>query len=240
MSRFVLVHGAWLGAWCWDAVAAVLRSHGHEAVAVELPGHGGDRTSIGSISLASYVERVAPAIDGSAQRSILIGHSMAGIVLSHVAEARPYRVSSLIYLAAYLLTNGQSIAEASALASDSLVGPNMVPAPDWSTIAIKPEALRQVFAADAPPAELERLQSLARPEPAAPFNTPVAVTKARFGSVPRYYIKTSQDRAVTPKLQDAMLANMPCVETVTMATSHTPFFAKPDELAGHFLKFATN
>ena len=238
MSRFVVVHGAWLGAWCWDGVVAAIRSRGHQAVAIELPGHGRDTTPVGAISLASYVERVIAAVDGGGQRPVLVGHSMAGIVLSQVAEARPELVQSLVYVAAYLLASGQSIVEASAAASDSLVGPNMVPAPDWSTISIKPEALREVFAADAPPAELERLQSLARPEPAAPFNAQIGVTNARFGSVPRYYVKTSNDRAVTPKLQDAMLAKTPCAEVVSMATSHTPFFAKPLELTDHLMKFA--
>jgi hypothetical protein len=114
----------------------------------------------------------------------------------------------------------------------------MVPAADWSTISIKPEAVQEVFASDAPPAEVARLRSLARPEPAAPFNTPILVTQARFGSVARSYVRTAHDRAVTPRLQDAMLAKIPCSRVVTMSTSHTPFFAAPAEMAATLVQLA--
>ena len=235
MSRFVLVHGAWLGAWCWDDLAKELRASGHQVLVPELPGHGSDQSPVSGITLESYVDAVAPLVT---EGSVVVGHSMAGIVLSSLAERMPESISSLIYVAAYLLQSGESIVKASATATDSLVGPNMVPAADWSTISIRREAVQQVFAADAPPSAIERLQSLTRPEPAAPFNTPILVTSAKFGSVTRSYVRTSEDRAVTPLLQDAMLAKTPCDEVVTMNTSHTPFFAAPRELGAALIELA--
>jgi pimeloyl-ACP methyl ester carboxylesterase len=230
MSRFLLVHGAWLGAWCWESVAKQLQASGHEVLVPDLPGHGRDQTPLSAISLQSYVDAVSSSMRGEKQ-AVIVGHSMAGIVLSSLAEQMPDAISSLIYVAAYLLQSAESIVDASAIATGSLVGPNMVPARDWSTISIRPEAMQEVFAADAPPHEIERLRSLTRPEPAAPFNTPIQVTSTRFGRVKRSYIKTSQDRAVTPQLQDSMLAKTPCGEVLTMHTSHTPFFAASAELA---------
>jgi pimeloyl-ACP methyl ester carboxylesterase len=189
VSTFVLVHGAWLGAWCWDRVAAELKSAGHAVSAPELPGHGQDKSPVSGISLDSYVDAVTSEISNARGRIVLVAHSMAGIVISQVAERMPERISSLIYASAYLLEDGQNIVKVSETDVDSLVGPNMVPAPDWSTISIKSEALKDVFAADAPAEELKRLQSLARPEPAATFNTPIHVTAARFGTVRRCYSK---------------------------------------------------
>lgn len=231
MSRFLLLHGAWLGAWCWESVARELRSSGHEVLVPDLPGHGLDQTPAGAISLQSYVNAVGPFVRGQSQKTVLVGHSMAGIVLSSPAEQTPDAISSLIFVAAYLLPPGESIASVSAIATDSLVGPNMVPASDWSTVSIKPEALQEIFAADAPRDAIERLRSLALPEPAAPFNTPIKMTPTRFGRVKRSYIRTSQDRAVTPRLQESMLAKTPCRQVITMQTSHTPFFAAPAQLA---------
>lgn len=238
MSTIILVHGAWLGAWCWERVAAALKSSGHDVRTPELPGHGQDKTPVGAISLDSYVDTVAAKIGSVTGKVVLVGHSMAGIVISQVAERMPDRVSTLIYAGAYLLEHGQSITKVSEAAVDSLVGPNMVPASDWSTVSIKAEALKDVFAADASKDDLKRLQSLARPEPAAPFNTPIHVTAARFGSVRRCYLKTAKDRAVTPLLQDAMLAKIPCAEVATMNTSHTPFLAAPDEMSKALLSLA--
>jgi pimeloyl-ACP methyl ester carboxylesterase len=42
MASFVLVHGSWHGGWCFDAVKALLEAGGHEVIAPDLPGMGGD------------------------------------------------------------------------------------------------------------------------------------------------------------------------------------------------------
>jgi len=162
---------------------------------------------------------------------VLVGHSMAGAVISTVAEKVPELVASAIYVAAYLLRSGESIAAVSSVAHDSLVGPNMMAATDWSTISIRPQAVQAVFAADAPESALKRLTARFRPEPAAPFNTPIEISSGRFGKVPRFYVRTAQDRAVTPDMQESMLAKVPCNRAVTLNTSHTPFFSAPSELA---------
>jgi pimeloyl-ACP methyl ester carboxylesterase len=57
--------------------------------------------------------------------------------------------------------------------------------------------------------------------------------------VPRRYIQTLQDRAVTPGLQNAMLAKLPCERVLTIDTSHTPFFAAPEELAAEIITLST-
>src|SRR5579863_452574 len=110
MSRFVLIHGAWLGSWCWDDVARRLESLGHDVETPELPGHGGDPTPVSVITLQSYVDAVADEME---QDAVLVGHSMAGIVISTLAEQKPESISSLIYLAAYLLRPGESIVKVS-------------------------------------------------------------------------------------------------------------------------------
>ena len=38
--RFVFVHGGFHAGWCWDRTIAELDRMGHDAVAVDLPGHG--------------------------------------------------------------------------------------------------------------------------------------------------------------------------------------------------------
>lgn len=231
--NFVLVHGAWLGAWCWDVVAESLRKQGHKVMVPELPGHGDDRTPMSQISLDAYVKKVIEAIHSPA---VLVGHSMAGAVISQAAESAPEKIQHLIYVAAYLLQNGETIANASQLADDSLVPVNMVFAPDYSTVdystvEIRREGLRDVFCADAPADRIAELATKAHPEPTGPFNTPVQVSAERFGGIPRTYIKTSQDCAVTPKLQSLMLEHTPCDSLLTIESSHTPFLSRPGELA---------
>ncbi len=63
MSTFVLIHGAWHGAWCWDKVARLLTQHGHKVHAFDLPGHGHDTTPVAQVTLEAYAERVLDVID---------------------------------------------------------------------------------------------------------------------------------------------------------------------------------
>jgi pimeloyl-ACP methyl ester carboxylesterase len=99
VASFALVHGAWHGAWCWDALAAELRAAGHSVSAAELPmedlGAGCER----------YAELVAAACDG-AEAPIVVGHSMGGLTIPLVAALRPVRM--LVYLCALVPRPGRS------------------------------------------------------------------------------------------------------------------------------------
>src|ERR1700710_2666943 len=44
VKTFVLVHGAWQGAWVWQNVKTQLEAAGQKVITVELPGHGDDQT----------------------------------------------------------------------------------------------------------------------------------------------------------------------------------------------------
>ena len=63
--------------------------------------------------------------------------------------------------------------------------------------------------------------------------TPVEVTEGNFGNVRRTFVHTTRDRAVSPAAQEKMYTDLPCEKVVSTATGHLPFFAAPEELAGH-------
>lgn len=68
MADFLLIHGAWHGAWCWREVAARLEVRGHTATAIDLPGHGEDRSPPESVTLQNYVTCVVEALDHAIDR----------------------------------------------------------------------------------------------------------------------------------------------------------------------------
>ena len=57
MATFLLIHGAWHGAWCWDRIAPLLRAAGHNVIAPDLPALGFDRTPWWRASLCTYALR---------------------------------------------------------------------------------------------------------------------------------------------------------------------------------------
>lgn len=89
MSTYVLVHGAWHGAWCWKYVIPILENEGHNVIALDLPGHGEDKTPIPEITFDAYAKRVCKILDEQSEPVVLVGHSMGGAVISQVAEYLP-------------------------------------------------------------------------------------------------------------------------------------------------------
>jgi pimeloyl-ACP methyl ester carboxylesterase len=92
-NTYVLVHGSWLGKFCWTEVVTLLEMKGHTALTIDLPAHGDDLTPPDNTSLDSYRDVVVGLI-GDLRDVILVGHSMAGVVISAVAEAIPDRIKS--------------------------------------------------------------------------------------------------------------------------------------------------
>jgi pimeloyl-ACP methyl ester carboxylesterase len=100
MGTFILVHGSWHGAWCWERVVPRLQTAGHTVIAVDLPGYGEDHTPVADITLQAYADKVLAAVDAADEPVVLVGWSMGGIVISTVAEQRHERIAHLVYLAA--------------------------------------------------------------------------------------------------------------------------------------------
>ena len=66
MACYLLIHGNRHGKWAWERVVERLINHGHQAHAIDLPGHGDDATPRYSLTLqdscdavVNYVKRLA-------------------------------------------------------------------------------------------------------------------------------------------------------------------------------------
>jgi pimeloyl-ACP methyl ester carboxylesterase len=232
MRSFILVHGAWHGAWCWYKVLPLLQKAGHRAIAVDLPGLGRDRTPLCDVSLQSYVDRVSTAIDEQPGRVILVGHGRGGIVISQMAEQRPARIEKLVYLAAFLLPGGQAMLPGALDDPGSLLLPNLAVNEAQGYITVKEEACREAMYGDCSDEDVALATSLLTPEAIAPLTTPLDLSERNFGRVPIVYIETRCDNAVTLRAQRRMLTAMPS-NVISMNTSHSPFFSAPQELADH-------
>jgi pimeloyl-ACP methyl ester carboxylesterase len=233
LSTFVLIHGAWHGAWCWDKVAPLLEQAGHEVVRFDLPGHGEDRTPAAEVTLEGYTGRVVEALDALAEPVVLVGHSLSGTVISQAAERHREKIEKLVYLCALLLPSGKSAIEASQEDGASVILKNAEVEEDRGRILLGEEGMRVALYHDCPEEDFQRARHLISPQPLFPLGTPVEVTDGNFGSVRRTYVRTTQDRAVSPAAQEKMYTDLPCEKVVSMATGHLPFFSAPVELAGH-------
>jgi pimeloyl-ACP methyl ester carboxylesterase len=210
MGAYVLVHGAWHGAWCWDKVVPLLEAEGHAVTAVDLPGHGDNHADVGGMTLKAYGRAVAEAVGAAGETVTLVGHSMGGMVITQAAEYVPDRISTLVYVCAFLPGPGDSLMRLADNDPEARVLPNLVVDEAAGLCEVAPESL-------------------------AAFAAPAEITDERAGSVRRIYVECVRDRAISIGKQREMLAARPCERVLTIDTDHSPFLSRPDELAAHLL-----
>lgn len=268
-QSFLLVHGAWHGAQHWNLVTEQLAARGHRVLAIDLPGYGlkahlpqsymrqdlavfaSERSPVADVTLDDYVATVLEnlrrlAADG---KVTLVGHSMAGAVITRVGETAPELIERLIYLTAYC-----PVQLPHALAYNAL--PERAGARDGGlaigdpkvigAVRINPhsvdraylEEVRQTFYQDVPSESfLAFANSLVPDLPLRVVSTDARGTPQRWGAIPRSYIRCTEDRALPIALQDRMIreadAATPGNSFVlkTLASSHSPFASQPARLA---------
>lgn len=230
MSTFILVHGSWHSAWNWHKVIPVLASAGHTAIAIDLPAMGRDKTPVQDVTLEMSAQKICSIIDSIAGKVIIVGHSKNGVVISQAAEYRSHKIEKLIYLAAYLIPNGKTQAAYSALDTNGMLKPFVTRHPELQAHSLQPEIYTEGLYHDCEDAITQMAKLLLSHEPVATGITPLQLTAENFGRIPRYYIECTEDRAVTPFIQQKMYNEMPCKKVYRMNTSHSPFFSQPQEL----------
>ncbi|MBW4438567.1 MAG: alpha/beta hydrolase [Pleurocapsa minor GSE-CHR-MK-17-07R] len=233
-TTVVLVHGAFQDESGWAPVASALEAQGYTVVTVAQPGRGlDDGTPLGEITLESYRDNVIAAVEAQGQPVILVGHSFGGMVISAVAEAIPAQIQALVYLAAYLPADGDSLVTLSSQDRYSVLGQegNFLLAEDFSTAGVNPDIFASAFCPDCNEEQLAIVAASQLSEPLAPLNTPVALTAENFGSVRQVYILTAQDVVVSPQLQALMLANSPVDHVFALNAGHAAYVTAADALA---------
>jgi pimeloyl-ACP methyl ester carboxylesterase len=239
MARFVLVHGAFHGAWCWEPLVAELSGRGHTVTTLDLPGHGDDPTPVADVTLDAYAQKICATLAEQPEPVVLVGHSMGGMAITQAAARCADRIERLIYVAAFLPSDGQSLVDITQLpegASD-MVQANLVVEGEPPLATMPAEAAREAFYGRCAPEQAAWALEQLRPQPLAPFVAPVSLgdTSERL---PRAYVVASEDRAIPTELQRRLVRDNPDVESVEIEADHSPFLSATPELAAALERFA--
>ncbi|MCD0465948.1 alpha/beta fold hydrolase [Flavobacterium sp. ENC] len=229
-STIVIIHGAWSSSNDWQHVSEDLTAGGNSVISVNLPGHGTDNTAISVISLKLYVDEVKKAI-GDKQNIVLVGHSFGGIVASQVAEEIAPQIKKIIYIAAYVPKNGESLLSLAKTDAESHVGKNLIVEEKAGIATIKKEGIADVFLADAPAKVAEYVSNNLKPEPLAPLATPVTLTEGKFGKIDKVFVYSLNDHTIGYSLQQKMAKDAGIQRLYALPSSHTPFIMFPHILA---------
>ena len=234
MADFVLVHGAWHGAWCWRRVVERLTGLGHRAFAVNLTGVG-DRAHLLSaqITLETHIADVLGVIEAEElARPVLAVHSYAGMLGTAVADRLPGRLAHLVYVDAGIPEPGDcwSSSHPADIRDARLAA---IAASPLRTLA-PPDA--RIFGLDG--ADRDWVNRRQTPHPGQPYTAPLQFDAARVAVTPRTFISCTRPTLATIDPTRAKLGDPSFWgghwalggRSVEMETGHDPMISAPDAL----------
>ena len=223
MTTFGLVHGAYHGAWCWEPLTEVLAGRGHRVLTVDLP------SEVPAASAAAYAAAAVAAFVDAPDDLVVVGHSLAGLTIPLVAQARP--VGRLVYLCAMLPRIGRAQDDVMRDEPDMiLTGPEggVYMSPDGA-VHWHPEAAARSFFADCPADVAAAAAARLRGQF---WTITQEVTPLReWPNVPSTYVLGAADPIVNPDWSRRVVPQVLGVQPIEVAAGHSPFLSAPAALA---------
>ncbi|MFS0867364.1 alpha/beta hydrolase [Microbacterium sp. 179-B 1A2 NHS] len=219
----VLVHGAFADSSGWNLVTPALQAAGYPVLAFSNPLRG---VAYDSQYLRDFLTTITGPI-------VLVGHSYGGAVITNAASGNT-QVKSLVYIAAYALDEGESVAAANALGgghtevTDHLVIRPFPGAAEGDADAyIDPAHFPRLFAQDVPKVLAKTMAGSQRPGSYASLVSPSG--EPAWKTIPSWYLVAKQDRIIPPEAERVM-AERANATTVEVNTSHVPMLSKPSSV----------
>ncbi|MCO5117923.1 MAG: alpha/beta hydrolase [Burkholderiaceae bacterium] len=242
MANYLLVHGAWGGAWYWRPVQHALIRAGHNAHAVTLTGLGERAHLLSSgITLETHIADVRGALAAEELADcILVVHSYAGMLGTAVADREPAgTLRHLVYVDAVVPRPGESWSSTHGRATAERAWPRPpphrlgFPPPDPGVFGLQD-------------ADYEWVRRRQTPHPGHTYEAPLAFDPARVARVPRTFIDCTQPAlatidAIRPRVRDAGFwdgAWLPGSRVVELATGHDPMLSERAAMTRLLLELA--
>jgi len=222
MAEFILVHGGFHGAWCWDLLVPELARLGHASFAMDLPVDQPD------VWIDDYVRIVQDAVAGKASDdAYLVGHSYGGMIVPRVARERPL-ARMILLCAGFAHTNDAELAEMQAVTdTDSYY--RWLEMDDRGRARLSPENAIAAFYHDVPPDLADWAVGKLRPH--------WAEAMAKVGPVEPYadriagIIDCADDRIFVGDRHRVLARKRYGIDPVVLPGSHSPFLSNPALLA---------
>lgn len=233
MADFVLVHGAWHGAWCWRHVLPGLWAAGHRAFAVDLTGLGARRHLYRrETGLADHVADVVATLEAEElQRAVLVGHSYGGMVITGAADRCGDRLAALVYVDAVVPRSGESwssthSADTQATRRAQIAEAGGLAPPDPAAFGLHGADREWVL----------RQQSM---QPGGCYDEALHFDEARWARHRRHFIDCTDPALPTIAASRQRVRSEPGWQVETLATGHDPMISVPEPLTTLLRQIAT-
>jgi pimeloyl-ACP methyl ester carboxylesterase len=236
--QFVLVHGGWQGAWCWDGVAATLRSRGHQVFAPTLRGSGDGEVDRTGVDLTAIGEQLIKELSrNELVDMVLVGHSGGGPVIQYVADRLCDRTRRVVFVDAWVLLNGEAI-------HDVLPSPLVKAAREAAarsadnSVPMDPEAWKSHFMNGADSGLVTATIGRLGRVPLGWLEEPISLPRFWSGAVPSSYVFLRDDRGVSAELYGQMAYRLGFPRVVDCDGPHEAMLTHPVALAEAILAAA--
>ncbi len=236
MKNILLIHGAWHASWCWDIIVKQLKQRNFAVEAIDLPGHStNDKPPFHNIKLQDYTNHLISIIEKQKKQFILVGHSMAGVVISQVAEKIPKYIDRLIYLCAFVPNfQGSLSEEEQKFAISNIRNECIIDLNQYRIIMSHSNRLKEIFYGDCTEEQFEYAKMKLQDQPLFPFGDKVSLSNECFGSVKKSYIECTKDQAILIEDQRRMRSDI--TDVVSLESDHSPFLSHPNALCEAIIK----
>jgi pimeloyl-ACP methyl ester carboxylesterase len=217
-STFVLVPGAWHGAWCYRRVADILIARGHRVHALTLTGLG-DRSHLASdsVNMDTHIADIVNFVKWEDLNSfVLVGHSYGGLPITGAADQIGDRISSIVYLDAFIPEDGQSMADITKR-----------PLPATGTMPPFPAKAFKVNEKDE-----AYVHAKMTPQPVNTYAQKIKVAGAYKRIAKKTYVRSLQFNNPAFQVLYEALKQDAAWKTHTLDCGHDMMVDKPEELAG--------
>lgn len=236
MATYVLIGGAWIGAWAWKDVARELRSKGHDAYPLSLTGLG-ERVHLGSAetNLTTHIIDVVNLIEFEDLNDVvLVVHSYSGIVAPGVADRVPEKLAGIVYVDTAPLPNGFKMLDFNSPEGQEELRKTVetsgegwkMPVPSFDELAVSTSI------AGLGEAERARFTAKATPHPFGTYTEPLKLTRKTPHEIPQVLVACDDFRSLVeaghPRLAFVHESGW---HVENLDTGHWPMLSMPQELA---------
>ena len=237
MATYVLVHGGGHGGWCYQRVARLLRSSGHEVYTPTLSGLG-ERSNLLSpdIDLDLHVRDVVAVLHYEDLHDvILVGHSYGGMVITGAADRAADRIGRVVYLDAANPQNGQSLVDVAGPIIESTRPLGAVV--DGVELVLLPSPEAGLFYGVTDPDDVAWMADRLTGHPWKCFEQPLRLTnQSAFAALPQYHIVCTSTLATRdPELMEKARADGRLWE---IDTGHDLMITEPEAVTEALLQIA--
>ncbi|HKS58434.1 MAG TPA: alpha/beta hydrolase [Steroidobacteraceae bacterium] len=223
-TTFLVAHGAWSAGWAWKKMHPLMRSAGHQLYTPTYTGLGErEHLATPAIDLDVHIQDMLGVIKCEQLRDfVLIGHSYGGAVATAVADRVPELVRKLVYLDAFVPTDGQSVMDLIPPAGAARMRAATQAADGWR---LPPNPIPSDTSAE----DTQWIHSLRMPQPIKTFETPVRLQHGDT-KIPRAYIYCKRATPDDTFRQFATRAQRQGWDYREIDASHSPHVTAPDAL----------